>query len=81
MTTRRNDTPLNDPAVFETGGIKANGDQPFALTFMGFELYDIVQTLEQQATNAKSYREMRACVLAAETIRERADRAGWGRKE
>lgn len=66
-----------DPQTFESKGKHRNIKQSFQVVLTGKEIYDICKILEDRATEARGYLDIRASVLAAETLRERAKQAGF----
>lgn len=79
MTTRLNPhkTRLED---LESSGIRANGNQKFNLELIGYEIHDMLNVFEDIASKDGPYIEVSKAVLCAETLRDRANKAGYSRR-
>jgi len=78
MTTRPSGRALSDPRRFEHGNGNGYGKVVvYSPGLTGEEIWDVITALENAAKRAENYVQISECVLAAETVRERAKKAGW----
>ncbi len=72
---------LDDAGAFQTNGKRANQGKVFDLPFSGEEIYRLILFFEEEAVKAANenagYSYLRACVLWAEKIRQRARAQGF----
>ena len=76
MTTRPTGRALSDPRRFERESRNGKNGE-YSVTLAGAEIQDMICAYENAAKRADNYVQISECVLCAETLRDRAQKAGW----